>query len=124
MSADDNIAEIRADLLQIRDAFAWRSAPFDIGLLDHDLLAALRSLSRATDERPDRIGQVNYATRDALIVALRGIQTRLEDCIQSGSISERSIVGETGPALYNVSRAIVGLIKITGREAARPGSGA
>ncbi|CAN5865540.1 hypothetical protein BH11PSE6_BH11PSE6_12180 [soil metagenome] len=124
MPADDNVAEIRADLLQIRDVFAWRSAPFDIGLLDFDLLEALRSLSRATDARPSRIGQPEYASREALLADLRGIRKRLEECIVSGAVSETSIVGSAGPALHHVSNAVVELTRISGREAARGGAGA
>ena len=124
MPADDNIAEIRADLLQIRDAFAWRSAPFEIGLLDSGLLEALRALSRATDARLSRIGQRDYPTRDILIDDLRGIRTRLEGCILSGAICERSIVCEVGSALHHISTTTVELIKISGREAARARAGA
>ncbi|MFC3581107.1 hypothetical protein [Sphingomonas hylomeconis] len=118
MLADQTISDLRADLLQVYDALDGRAGPFDIGLLRHELREALRDLSRAASIHPARPERAIYRTSRELLGDLLIIRIRLEDLLMTGLVPSPAIVGDLGPALFNLSRGITGLVKIISSEAA------
>lgn len=124
MSAYAEIAAIRADLVAIHRALDHRHGAFEIGLLRESMQDILQALSRATSLRPHPAERDPYGSPEPLLDDLRAIRERLERCILSGELPKPTIGGDACPALHHLSRGIVGLINILGREAARAGAGA
>ncbi|AOH83640.1 hypothetical protein AWL63_06285 [Sphingomonas panacis] len=122
MTAETDIANIRADLKQISDALDNHGTAFGIGLLHPELKDALRSLSRATDDRPSRPERGEFWSQRELLVNLVPIRTRLENCLLSGTLHEADIIGAVGPALHHVAGGIVDLMKTMARSTPRTGT--